>query len=303
MLYIYLIYMPLYTCKCCHFQTKLKANYKRHLSTNKHSEVSRKLAEISPKLAEISPKTRNICKYCNTEFKHKSSLSKHIKYTCKKNKDEDLKELVRLLNEQNKLKEAELYEMKIQTEKLQKQIQSENIHKRVQTEKMQKQIDKLTNKLQIKQVNNNIQNNNTVNYNINLLNYDKTDYSHLTERDYVKCIKDCNHCVMTLINKVHFNNEKPENKNIYISNIKNGYCMVYKDQYWKLVDRKEQIDDLYEYNEVVLDTWYRDYKEKYPEIIDSFERYLKNKNDGEDLLNRVKEQILLMLYNNRMITN
>jgi hypothetical protein len=283
--------MPIYTCKQCVFNTNLKANYKRHLGTKKHIQactpspkVSRKLAEISPELAEISPNSFIFCKYCDTSFKHKSSLSKHVKYICKKNKDEDLKELVRLLNEQNKLKEEEIHEMKIQTEK------------------MQKQIAKLTNKLQIKQVKN-IQNNNTVNYNINLLNYDSTDYSHLTERDYVKCIKDCNHCVMTLINKVHFNDKKPENKNIYISNIKNGYCMVYKDQQWKLVDRKEQIDDLYEYNEVVLDTWYRDYNEKYPEVIHSFERYLKNKNDGEDLLNRVKEQILLMLYNNRMLLN
>jgi hypothetical protein len=285
----------LYVCKCCRFMTELKPNYKRHLITNKHKKLCQtKITNLKDKnknekeeysivktnnVSEINNNSSEIkCNYCNRIFKHKSSLSKHIKYSCKKNKDEDFKELVRLLNEQNILKEQEINEMKLQNKS------------------MQKQIDKLTNKLQIQHISNN-----TVNYNINLLNYDKTDYSHLTERDYVKCIKDCNHCVMTLIGKVHFNDKKPENKNIYISNIKNGYCMVYKDKQWKLVDRKEQIDDLYEYNEVVLDTWYREYKEKYPEIIKSFERYLKNKNDGEDLLNRVKEQILLMLYNNRII--
>ena len=66
-------------------------------------------------------------------------MYRHIKYSCKKNKDEDLRELVRLLNEQNKIKEKQM-------------------------ENMQKQIDKLTNKLQIQNVYN-TSNNNTINYN------------------------------------------------------------------------------------------------------------------------------------------
>ena len=32
-----------------------------------------------------------------------------------------------------------------------------------------------------------------------LLDYDKTDYSHLTDNDYVNCIKDCNYSIKTLI--------------------------------------------------------------------------------------------------------
>ena len=38
------------------------------------------------------------CKYCDKTFHWPSGLSRHIKYYCKHNKDEDLKELVRLLN-------------------------------------------------------------------------------------------------------------------------------------------------------------------------------------------------------------
>ena len=37
-------------------------------------------------------------------------------------------------------------------------------------------------------------------------------------------------------------------------------------------------------------------------MIRSFERYLKNKDD-DNLLNGVKDEILLMLYNNRLIEN
>ena len=298
--------MSLYYCNCCDYDAKVKSSYTKHMNTTKHKK---KLAEFSQNLAEFSqnlaidsnikldedskpcsgscidvkcklskPKTFE-CKYCDKAFKHQSSLSKHIKYSCKHNKDEDLKELARLLNETIKDKDKQL-------------------------QKMQKQIDKLTNKLQIQNINNNnithynLTNvNNAVN-NIYLLNYNSTDYSHLTERDYISCINDCNHCIKTLIEKVHFNSEKPENMNIYISSIKGNYVMVYKDDSWQIQNKKDQVDDLYNYNEVVLENWYDEYKEKYPHIIQSFQRYLKNK-DESDVINSVKEDILLMLYNKR----
>ena len=62
--------------------------------------------------------------------------------------------------------------------------------------------------------------------NVKLLNYVDTDYSHLTDTDYAKCVKDCNHCVKTLIEMVHFNKDKPENMNIYIASMKDKYIMV-----------------------------------------------------------------------------
>lgn len=140
-------------------------------------------------------------------------------------------------------------------------------HKDNELSKMQRQIDKLAQKLQIKNMaSGNIINNNTI-YNIQLLNYNFTDYSHLTECDYIDCISDCNRCVMSLIKRVHFNSNKPENMNIYISSIKGNYVMVYKDNAWQIQDKKEQIDDLYDYNEVVLVNWYDEYKKKYPDII------------------------------------
>jgi hypothetical protein len=184
--------------------------------------------------------------------------------------------------------------------RLMNEIKEQNKSKDKQIEQMQKQIDKLTNKLQIQNFNlqNNTLNQIQNNYHIELLNYNETDYSHLSDKDYINFIKHNNFCVKQLIEQVHFNNEKPENKNIYISNIKSNYVMLYKDNKWQIVNRKEQIDDLYEYNEIVLENWYDEYKEKYPDIILSFKRYLKNR-DEDVVLNRIKEEILLMLYNKR----
>tara|TARA_Y100000768_G_scaffold208040_1_gene156692 strand:+ start:222 stop:1094 length:873 start_codon:yes stop_codon:yes gene_type:complete len=277
--------MNKYYCKCCDYNAKVKSSYDKHLKTKKHKikrqNVSQMLGDVSPMLGEISLNSKNDkkplkCDYCGKIFKHRSSRSKHIKYTCKKNKDEDLKELARLLNEKIKDKD-------------------------IQMENMQKQIDKLTNKLQIQQVNNTNTNiHYSVNNNIYLLDYKHTDYSHLTEKDYITCINDCNYCVKSLIEKVHFNEKKPENMNIYISSIKGNYVMVYNDNCWQIQNKKDQVNDLFEYNEVILSKWYEDSKERYPEILNSFQKYLINKDDS-DIINEVKHEILKMLYNKRNI--
>ena len=297
--------MTIWYCKCCNFSTSLKSNYTRHLQTKKHEKSSQSHLLVTPKSPfshpKVTPKSPQShllvtpkssflnklenytgfqCKYCERIFKFKQGMYRHIKYTCKKNKDEDFQELARLLNE--KEKQLVLKETKME----------------VEMKKMQKQIDKLTCKLQIQNVNQGfVQNGNNV-INIQLLNHKDTDYSHLTPNDYMSCIADCNKCVKSLIEKVHFNANKPENMNIYLSNIKGKYLMIYKENSWQIQDKKTQVDDLYDNNEFVLETWYDEYKEKYPNIIESFQTYLQNR-DGDEVLNSIKEEILVMLYNNR----
>ena len=292
--------MPKYQCRCCNYQTHIKCNYDKHVISLKHQTTFDHKHSLPYKQSfdeelhqsyddklsfddetsynELTTVSSYICKYCHKEFKHRSGLSRHIKYSCKHNDDEDLKELVRLLNKQLDDKDSEM---------------------KCQISNMQKQIDRLTSKLQIQQINNHHSNNNNQNYNIKILNYNNTDYSHLTDEDYVKCIKDCNKCVRTIIEKVHFNKKKPENMNVYISSIKGNYVMMYKDNQWQIVNRKETIDTMFDKNEFELESWYDEYKDKYPEIITSFERYIKNKDDYDDTINDVKEDIMLMLYNKR----
>jgi len=286
--------MSKYFCKYCNYDAKIKGNYDKHLKTKKHQKVMschhfdtpnspfcHHFDTISPKIVKKPHLFR--CKYCDKKFKHRQGMYRHIKYSCPNNKDEDFKELARLLNQKNN----EIKEM----------IDSKNN----ELDRMQKQIDKLTNRLQIKNiVTGNIINNNVIN--VQLLNFNQTDYSHLTDKDYVTCINDTNHCVQSLIEKVHFNDTKPENMNIYISNLKGNYIMIFKDNEWQIQDKKEKIDDLYEYNEMVLENWYDECKEKYPNIIQSFQNYLKNK-DESDTINDVKNNILLMLYNKRKMVN
>ena len=242
-----------YVCKGCDYTTTYHANYKKHLETKKH------------KALVDAP---HVCKYCDKEFKFRQSMYRHIKYTCKKNKDEDIKELVRLLNKE-----------------------------RDDRKELEKQIEKLAGKLEIHGVNGSFNTTNIQN-NITLLPYRQTDVSHLTDDDYKKCIKKVNHCVKTLIEKIHFNPEKPENMNIYISNMKDKYLMIYDGANWNLANKKDEINRLYEDKEMLLEEWLDTNPDA--ELKDKFVRYLKNK-DIEDCLLKFKEDIQLILYNGRVL--
>jgi hypothetical protein len=197
-----------------------------------------------------------------------------VKYSCTKNKDEDLKELVRLLN--NKIENQD------------KELKDQS-----------KQIEKLKGKLEI-----NI--NTTVNniHNFTLLSYTETDTSHLTDHDYKKCIETKNWCVVKMIEKVHFNPKKPENRNLFIPSMKDKYVMVYEDGNWKLNHTKDVIEKLYDEKEELISEWV----EIHPDDIESkkaFDRYLFLKDSDNDEKNKksLHDQTRVLLYNNRPTKN
>jgi len=284
-----------FCCDVCMYMTEIKANYDKHLLTQKHklkvenlralsadtksiSGALESKSKVSPGKSKVSPFENVVvsieleldkivnpfeCKYCGQQYKHKQSVTKHIKYSCTKNKTEDLAELVRLLN-----------------------LQLETQTKHIETQ--QKQIDKLMGKLEI-----NGSFNTTIN--MNLLNYNETDTSHLTDEDYRKCIRNASRCVLRLIEKVHFNPNKPENMNLYISNMKDKYMMMYKDNKWMLTD-KAQLGSVYDDKEEMIEEWFAENKDS--EMIKYFNRYLNLKEDDKEM-QLIKEEMKLMMFNNK----
>lgn len=285
-----------YYCKFCDFYTNYKSDFTRHTRTSKHikqitacsDDVDDKVNKMDISLNDVkSNETSCIsftedsvkfkCIYCDKLFTRKSSMDRHVRYTCKNSNDEDMKELVRLLNKRDCSNNNKIFQMQNQIKRLTKKLQLTNI------------INTGSNVLQ-----GNINNSN----NVSLLAYDQTTHKFLHDRDYIRSIKDCNYCVKTFIEKVHFNAAHPENMNVYISSIKANHIMVYKNNRWNIVDRYVQLENMYLDNEFQIESWYGEYKDQYPEIIQSFNRYLHNKEENE-LMNRVKKEILFMLYNKR----
>jgi hypothetical protein len=89
--------MTLYECKPCGFQTKLKANYTTHLTTNKH---------------KLNTKIISECKFCNyktikkTDYTRHLLSKKHLNNSSVQNNNHNMEEkMEQLLNEIQKLKE------------------------------------------------------------------------------------------------------------------------------------------------------------------------------------------------------
>ena len=253
------------------------------------------------------------CKYCERSYNRKDNLTKHLK-TCKEKKKDDsvkesMEELVRLLNEkENQLKESQKEKEKEKERQLKDNEKKDRQLAKILSEKdkqlmeelkkRDKQIEELIKKAGIvnsNNVTNNIQNN------FKLLNYKETDTSHLTENDYVKCLEHYNFCVPHLIRKIHFNPKKPENHNIYISNLKNSYVMIYMNNKWKVKNRDETISRMIDDKQIILEKKIQEWVEsgiQYPKVMAKFSRYIE-KREENDVINAIKEDIKLMLYNNR----
>ena len=296
-----------YKCPRCGYETHIKTIYARHLerkllckpiisennleneylkfnitekiNTNKKQTKNQHFEKNIQQKSNKNP-TKTLkkyeCKYCAKEFKYNQSYYRHLK-TCKeKIKDEEdrqnMTDLVNLLN---------------------KQLEEQ----REQLNKKDKQIEELIKKAGINIGTQNVQ------QNINILAYKDTDISHLTDNDYLKCLKHSNFCIPHLIEKIHFNPKKPENHNIYISNLKNNYVMIYDGHKWNLQNQEEAIEDLIDTNEFVLEQKLEEWIEngnEYPEIMRKFNRYLEKK-EKDDIINKIKEEIKLILFNNRKV--
>ena len=171
--------------------------------------------------------------------------------------------------------------------------------KNKELKKRDNQIDELIKKAGINNstITQNIQNN------IKILAYKDTDVSKLTDKDILKCLNHSNMCVPHLIKMIHFDPKKPENHNIYISNLKNGYVMAYDGDKWETRNREEVITDIIDDKQGLIEerieTWIEEGK-KYPTIMKKFERYIEKK-ENDIVINKIKEEIKLMLFNNRSV--
>tara|TARA_B110000037_G_scaffold219490_1_gene284779 strand:+ start:1372 stop:2340 length:969 start_codon:yes stop_codon:yes gene_type:complete len=264
----------------------------------KPSKFTQKNSFFPQKNSLFPQKTSLTCKFCRRCFKRNDNLKRHLN-SCKVKKDKNdlnnLQKLVNLLNEQ----------LKEQKDDLKKEFTKELKKKDKEYEKKLKKKDKLIEELikktgvNIEKQTNNIQNN------IKILAYKNTDISHLKDTDYIKFLSHSNFCVPHMIKKLHFDKKKPENHNIYISNLKNNFVMIYDGVKWNIKDRNEIINDMIEDNTNILEDKIEDWLEKgkqYPQIMKKFNRYLEKK-ENDIVLDKIKQEMKFILYNNRKIVN
>jgi hypothetical protein len=259
------------------------------------------------------------CAYCGKKYSNKSNVIFHIKNNCKKVKEiEDAKYKIFL-----KLKEEELARLKFkEMENTKIQIlEEENKKMKQETQKMKQktdQLEKAFTKLQKElkrstsckntisksninsNINSNNNNNNVLNQqNIVLVGYKKEDMENIDQNEILAIMKRGFQAPVELTRAVHFNPKYPEYHNIFIPKINEKYGMIYMDGNWKIIDKNELVEDIYENK--------RDFiiqnLDKFIEQLDEFKkkslkRWL-NTDDDDISIKNTKNDIKMLLYNNR----
>ena len=234
--------MGSFTCIFCKYHTTINSNYTKHLKTKKHrlNEANTLnspkelmvLNQNEPTMNQNEPSMNqnepvNIqkdikkypCDYCEESFNTLPSKRRHELHRCKENAVVSNSIITKQGNQIKKLEKA-----------------------------MEKQKKELMKQIEILLTINNTQTNN-----IQLNNYGSEDLSHISYRDKTHMLKIPYVMIQRMIEKIHFNDLKPENKNLMIVNKKDKYIKIYENGKWIYNDKKTTLEDLIDGKYFILD--------------------------------------------------
>ena len=252
-----------------------KSSISPHFSSKKTPQNSSKTPQKSSLLKKNSSKILTFedckeCSYCFKKFSRIDNFKRHMT-TCKKKKSTE----VELLEK----KDSEIHELKEMVEKL-----------------------LVENKGNTNITNSNNTTNNMTN-NIIIHNYGDEDTKYITGDYILKLLKNRPaKTIPELIKYTHFNDDHPENQNIKITNKKDPYIKVRKNNKWELQDKDETITDLIDRQQIhLLD---EDLEKKVAEVCSTSEKVnigrcsnLYNEED-KDYMKRLYNESELIIINN-----
>ena len=104
-----------------------------------------------------------------------------------------------------------------------------------------------------------------------------------------------------MIEAIHFNDEKPENKNILLPNKKDNLVKVFEGDKWIYKNKNDTITALVDSKYNIIDDHYDDSEESLPPPVKTtFTKFRKIYEDGdEEMVANLRKQCELVLLNNR----
>jgi hypothetical protein len=245
------------------------------------------------------------CEFCNKTFASMPSMTRHIRTSCKstivhvhvhtKNKKIILDDLIKSKEEM----EAQFLILKIANEQTNIEIcklRKQNISLKQKMVKLEKKSIKTTN-ITNKIVNNGIVNNT----NIILVGYGQEDMTKIDQKDIIKALHDGFFSSSALTKSVHFNPKYPEYHNVFISNIKDRYAMMYVDGKWKLILKTDLINQLYEDKKAFIEENLEEFVRSLPQSRKRALHKWLEMGDEDQKIKEIKDSIKLLLYNERDI--
>lgn len=252
--------MPRYNCKSCKYSTINKANFKKHLSTDKHivkhsncdNNTTKNVGITKPKLSitksltQVSKNTSfklesaNVeeykCDYCEQIFSKKNNLYRHRKKYCKKNPQlilekerKDHNQEVNILKDIIK-KDNQIIDAKDTIIGLLQNNQNNGNNPGNNNNGGQGGAAAMNNNNIAGGNHNNINNNNNQ---IVVNNFPEADRSHITVDQYIEAFKQPVNMIPMLIELTRFNDAVPENKNMWLCNKKIKELLLHDNGLWK----------------------------------------------------------------------
>lgn len=299
--------MSEFICEYCNYSTKYKSDLTKHNKTKKHRN---KLIELG-----IEPKENGVmntnehkkntnehkmntnehsigtqmntdehkmntkshkCSFCESFFNTRASKRRHEKHYCRENPDF----VDKIIDAKNsKIKS-------LQKEKEKWEQEKQELYKQVST--LLEKVGDTTN----------IQNNTII-----LNNYGSEDLSHITDKLKTELLNIPYCAIPKMIEAIHFNDEKPENKNIMLPNKKENLVKVFEGNKWVYKSKNDTITDLVDSKYTIIDDHYEELssENKVPtNVKTTFKKFRKFYDDGdEEMINKLKKECELVLLNNR----
>ena len=257
-----------FICKYCNKTYKTMSSRSNHyriyhkddMSVKSKCEVSH--SSVKSKSIVNQNKVNNtncnnyICQYCNNIYKHKQSKYNHEK-KCKYIYTQNINLATELQKENAEIKK-ENAEIKSMLNDIIKQFK---IHP--------KTLQKIN-----KQLINNGTINNTVN-NINIVKFGTEDIASILSQSEILKILNRKMCSLEeSIKAIHFNNNRPEFKNIYITNLKDQYAYIFDGTKFIAGLKSDILGELVDNHVENIEYSMDEYKGKLPpktiEVLDKF---------------------------------
>jgi hypothetical protein len=239
--------MP-FTCQRCGYETPTRCNIIRHLKSKTPCEAINKNIDRDVHIAQFTEKeykTQRIeCPLCKkTVSKYK--LSRHTA-VCKSNTSQSM---VQVPIETLEILQAQINELRGELQK-------------------QKESSQASTNTSI--INNNTTINNT--YNIQLNNFGQENMSCLTPELLTYCLSNPKKGMSSLIEKIHYNKDYPENHNLRCKSLKNNIFERFVDTQWTLCDASNTLDELIKKGYRILEAHFAETFLSDPEFFDDEHR-------------------------------
>jgi len=263
----------MFKCNECNEEFKYNSLLKRHQSRKRNcmtdDDYNKKIADLTTEIEtkiNQSFENKTKCLFCEKEYLNKGNLSKHIHNVCLIKKNLEQTKTIIIQQQKEKTMENNIKNMENKLAKIIKN-QSKNIN--------------ITNN--INTINNNNINNNVM---ININSFGKEDLSHISLDDYKKYLSGFFHGFIKFIEKVHFDDNMPENKNICITNLKSKYIHIFENNQWTTKEKRDVLDKFIQkkYNTLVDKCEELEESNELSEkILDDFLQFTKNYRDTYEL--------------------